>query len=499
MKQISTDILLVGGGLAGLYTALNIDSHKRIDILLKGGFKLNNSALAQGGIAGELNGYEKDIEAHKNDTLKAGSFLNDEDAVRVMVTEAKENIDKLMEFNVQFDRDQDGNILLTKEGGHSSRRILHSGGDSTGKDIMNALKATCLQRDNIHIHEDMMAIELIHNKNQCFGVSSLDKNADTVHFIADFTVLATGGVGNIYGSTTNATIATADGIGMAHRAGVEIANMEFIQFHPTAFYNEYSKHRQKFLITEAVRGEGAYLLNSEGERFMEKYSELGELAPRDKVSQAIYREMYDTWTDHVYLDTRHLGEDFLKERFPTVYNHLKKENYTLGVDLIPVSPVEHFNVGGIKVNLNGETSMKNLYANGENASNGVHGANRLASNSLLECIVFGNRIASHINQRTVSKTNFESNITKYKKYNYNYRPIKRKLGMIMDEYVGIVRSKDGLLFAKKQVSDLLDNLLKYPNESKYYFEALNMVQTAILIIEGAIKREKSIGCHYRIN
>ncbi len=498
MKQISTDTLIVGGGLAGLYTALNIDSSRRIDILLKGGFSNTNSALAQGGIAGELEHYEENLEAHIEDTLKAGSYLNDREAVRVLVSEASENIKKLISFNVKFDRDTEGNILLTKEGGHSTRRILHSGGDSTGKDIMSALKEECQKRENIYIHENMMAVELIHQNNQCFGVSALDKNSETVHFLADFTILAAGGIGNIYGSTTNAAIATADGIGMAYRAHVDIDHMEFVQFHPTAFFNEFSKHRQKFLITEAVRGEGAHLLNSEGERFMHKYSELAELAPRDKVSQAIYREMYDTWTDHVFLDTRHLGEEFLKNRFPTVYNHLKKENYTLGVDLIPVSPVEHFNVGGIKVNLNGETSMSNLYANGETASNGVHGANRLASNSLLECIVFGNRIATHINKKTAKKINFETNITKYKRYNYNYRPIKRKLGMIMDEYVGIVRQKDGLLFAKQQVHNLLSNLLKYPNESKYYYEALNMVQTATLIIDAALKRKKSIGCHFRI-
>jgi len=499
MKQISTDVAIVGGGLAGLYTALNIDSKHRIDIILKDEMQITNSSLAQGGIAGELNITPENLEAHINDTLKAGSFLNNEEAVSVLVNEAKDNIERLIEFNVDFDKDNNGSILLTKEGGHSTNRILHSGGDSTGKDIMNALKLECKQRSNIFIHENMMAIELIHENNACFGLSCLGKSSETVHFLVQNTILATGGIGNIYGSTTNSSIATADGIGMAIRANVSVEHMEFVQFHPTAFHSESYKHRQKFLITEALRGEGAYLVNSEGERFMEKYSPLLELAPRDKVSQAIYREMYDTWTDHVYLDTRHLGEEFLKNRFPTIYKHLLKEKITLGVDLVPVSPVQHFNIGGIKVDVDGHTSMINLYANGETASNGVHGANRLASNSLLECVVFGKRIADDINGKQPHNLIFESKINHFKKYNYNYKPVKRKLGMIMDEYVGIVRTEKGLLFAKSQIEELLKGLHKYPNQSKYYFEALNMVQTASLIIDSAIERKDSLGCHYRMN
>ncbi|MCK5762201.1 MAG: FAD-binding protein, partial [Candidatus Izimaplasma sp.] len=352
---------------------------------------------------------------------------------------------------------------------------------------------------NIHIHENMMALELLHNKSICFGVSCLNKDTEAIEFIAQNTILATGGIGNIYGSTTNSEIATSDGIGMAHRVGIKTKGMEFVQFHPTAFHNEFSKSRIKFLITEALRGEGAYLINSEGERFMKKYSPLLELAPRDTVSQAIYREMYDTWTDHVYLDTRHLGKDFLKNRFPTIYNHLKEENITMGKDLIPVSPVQHFNVGGIKVDLNGLTNMKNLYANGECASTGVHGANRLASNSLLECIVFGNRIALNINNKQPINIDFDDHITQYTTYKYNYKPIKGKLGTIMDEYVGIVRTEDGLQFAQVIITKMEKDLTKYPNNSKAYYEALNMVQTALIIINSALKRKESIGCHYRIN
>ncbi len=499
MKQIKTDVIIIGAGLAGIYTALNIDSQKRVDIIVKESLIVTNSNLAQGGIAGELDFIQENIDAHIDDTLKAGSFLNNKEAVKVLVTEASENINKLMNFKVDFDRDEYGEILLTKEGGHSTRRILHIGGDSTGKDIMKALKKECFTRENIHIHENMMALELLHRDNSCFGVSCLNNGTETIEFIAQNTILATGGIGNIYGSTTNSAIATSDGIGMAYRANIKLEGLEFIQFHPTAFHNEFSKSRFKFLISEAIRGEGAYLLNSEGERFMKKYSPLLELAPRDTVSQAIYREMYDTWTDHVYLDTRHLGEKYLKNRFPTIYNHLKTENIVMGKDLIPVSPVQHFNIGGIKVDLNGQTSMNSLYANGECASNGVHGANRLASNSLLECIVFGNRIANDINNKKSHKIDFEGHIEQYHSYKYNYKPIKKKLGTTMDEYVGIVRTKEGLLFAKKIVLKMKKNLNKYPNNSKAYYEALNMVQTALIIIDSALNRKESIGCHYRIN
>jgi L-aspartate oxidase len=405
----------------------------------------------------------------------------------------------LIDYNVEFDRDESGNVLLTKEAGHSTRRILHAGGDATGSDIMKAIRQECQNRNNIYIHQNTMALELLHRDNVCYGISSLSNGTETIHFMSDNTIIATGGIGNIYGSTTNSTSASADGIGLAYRAGVTIEKMEFIQFHPTAFHNEYSKHRQKFLISEAVRGEGAFLLNSEGERFMFKYDDRLELAPRDKVSQSIYMEMYDTWTDHVFLDARHLGTNFLSKRFPTIYGHLKKEGYEMGTDLIPVSPVQHFNVGGIKTDLFGKTSMDSLFANGECASNGIHGGNRLASNSLLECVVFGNRIAININGQENKKASIDVSIKQYETYNYNYIPMKRKLGMIMDEYVGIVRRKEGLEIAQKQIRVMEEQLLTYPNNSKYYYEALNMIQTALLIIKSALERNESIGCHYRID
>jgi L-aspartate oxidase len=364
---------------------------------------------------------------------------------------------------------------------------------------MRAIRALCASKENIHIHENLLALDLLVEDNNCNGVFTLTNKQRITKFIAKQTVLATGGIGNIYGSTTNSTMATADGIGMAHRAGVDIRDMEFVQFHPTAFHDTNTQYRQKFLLTEAIRGEGAYLINSEGERFMEKYDERLELAPRDVVSQAIYREMYDTWTDHVYLDTRHLGKDYLKQRFPTIYKHLKTKKFTLGEDLIPVAPVQHFNVGGITVDLNGKTSLNHLYANGECASNGVHGANRLASNSLLECIVFGMRIAQDINADNRSEVKDENTYKIHPSRNYNYIPMKHKLGRLMDEYVGIVRSKEGLETAYKEISRMHTNLKRHPNNNKWYYEAINMVETALIIIKGAQDRTESLGCHYRIN
>ncbi|MCF7926479.1 MAG: L-aspartate oxidase [Candidatus Izimaplasma sp.] len=499
MITIKTDVLIIGAGLAGLYTALNITTDKQVDIIVKEDLNDTNSRLAQGGIAGELDITPKNIESHINDTLTAGSFLNKKAAVELLVTEAKENIEHLMTLGVPFDTNDTGDILLTKEGGHSTRRVLHSGGDSTGKEIMTALRTRAKVQKNIHIHTRTTALDLIYDANTCRGVQSINQDNESMILLSNQTVVATGGIGNIYGATTNSTSATADGIGLSYRANVDIRHMEFIQFHPTAFHNEVSEYRQKFLISEAVRGEGATLLNADGERFMEKYDDRLELAPRDKVSQAIYREMYDTWTDHVYLDCRHLGKDFLENRFPTIYQHCLEAGYDIATELLPVSPVEHFSVGGITTNLDGKTSMDRLYACGECASNGVHGANRLASNSLLECIVFGKRISERINEQPALEDEFDPSINVNNPRNYNYIPMKKKLAMIMDEYVGIVRSKDGLTFAKKQIIALEKKLLNYPNNNKYYYEALNMVQTAKLIIKHSLARKTSIGCHYRID
>ncbi|MDA3932554.1 MAG: L-aspartate oxidase [Tenericutes bacterium] len=496
-----TDVLIVGTGLAGLFTALNLDESINVVIISKTKIQLSNSVLAQGGIACEYNDDQQLHQAHINDTLKAGSMLNDPESVEFLVEKAHESVKKLISFGVQFDIGDDNLFLVTKEGGHSSRRIFHSGGDATGKNVTGSLIIQLMQKKNIEFMEETMALNLLVDDKEVIGMSCLDRHEQIFPIYAKKVVLATGGIGSVYNSTTNDLLATGDGIGIAYRQDVHISHMEFVQFHPTAFYNENNHSRQRFLITEALRGEGAYLVNVENERFMKKYSpELMELAPRDIVSQAIFKEMYDTWTDHVFLDTRHLDPKYLQSRFPTVFNHLKENGVILGVDLIPVAPCEHFLCGGIDTDLRGRTSLKSLYAVGETANTGVHGANRLASNSLLECLVFAMAASGDIYKNLKdSKPMKEMSIASNDVYNYNYKPIRKKIGDYMDEHVSIVREQSGLQLTIEVIEKILINLEKYPNQTKNYYETLNLASTAYLITKQALERVKSIGCHYRIN
>ncbi|MFA7561140.1 MAG: L-aspartate oxidase [Candidatus Izemoplasmatales bacterium] len=499
MKK-SFDCLIIGSGLAGLFTALNVDKNLEVGIISKVDINFSNSSLAQGGIACEYNDNHELHALHIEDTLKAGSYLNDRKAVDFLVDNAYEAVKKLISFGVSFDIGSDNKFLVTKEGGHSQARIFHSGGDATGKNVTDALISYLYKQNNITFIPKTMAVDLLVDKKSVYGVKVLDEIDNHYNIYAKNIVIATGGIGSVYGSTTNDLNATGDGIGIASRAGADISNMEFVQFHPTALYSEKNPSRQRFLITEALRGEGAYLINVEKERFMEKYSpKLMELAPRDIVSQAIYREMYDTWTDHVYLDTRHLDPKFLEKRFPTVFAKCKQEGYILGIDLIPVAPCEHFLCGGIKTDLEAKTSVKNLFAVGETANTNVHGANRLASNSLLECLVFASSCAKAINQDSLSSNReISEELGNIKAYNYNYKPIRKKIGDYMDEHVGIVRSKEGLELTLNVLGDITKNLMKYPNMTKFYYETLNLATTAYLITEQALKRKDSVGCHLRI-
>ncbi len=491
------DILIIGTGLAGLFAAINIDPKYKVYLITKTKIKNSNSRLAQGGIACEYNDDKELHQAHINDTMRAGAYLNDENSVEFLVNKAYGAVKHLIDLGVNFDLDDKLNFLFTREGGHSTRRILHSGGDATGNNVVRDLITIIRQRKNIKFITDTMALDLIKKDNKIIGCIVLEKEAKHYAIYAKKTIIATGGIGSVYGSTTNDLNATGDGIGMAYRAGCEFQNMEFVQFHPTALYSEYVTSRQRFLISEAVRGEGAYLINVEKERFMEKYDpERMELAPRDIVSQSIYREMYDTWTDHVYLDTTHLDPKFLEKRFPTISNYCRKQGYILGLDLIPVAPAEHFLCGGIKTDLLGRTNIENLYASGECTYTGVHGANRLASNSLLECLVFSYSAAININETIDENIQYNGLVVEeLANYNYNYKPIRKKMGDYMDEHVSIVRNEQGLSLTKKVLSHIERNLKKYPNLTKSYYETLNMVQTALLITSSALDRKESLGCH----
>ncbi|MGM9969377.1 MAG: L-aspartate oxidase [Anaeroplasma sp.] len=498
-NYLEYDAIIIGGGLAGIYTALNIDSKFKIAILIKDKIDKGSSNLAQGGIAAEVVYDPEKIQEHYNDTLRAGSYLNNPEATRILVNEAPKNIENLINIGVHFDKDSAGNLVKTLEGGHSSRRILHAGGDATGAKVMADLREALSKRENIDIFEEEMAFEIIKDSDRAIGVISINQENNPKIFFSNNIVIATGGLGGIYKNSTNEKFACGDGIAMANRAGIFIKNMEFVQFHPTGLYEE-EKQGQRFLISEAVRGEGAILRNIEGERFMAKYDkERMELAPRDVVSQSIYREMFDTWSDHVYLDITHKDKEFLMKRFPTIYQKCLSIGVDMAKDLIPVAPIEHFLCGGINTDVYGHTNLKNVYAVGECANTGVHGANRLASNSLLECIVFGKRIADEINKKdnNGNRTIIIPEICSINK-KFNFKSIRVEIREIMDKYVSIVRTNDGLEIAKNIIEKHYNNLMKIKVMTRYYYETLNMATCALLIINAAIAREDSIGSHYRI-
>lgn len=509
MKIIHKDVLIIGAGLAGLYVALNLDENLDVLVLSKSTMTQSNSLLAQGGIAACLNDNDS-FSSHIQDTLKAGSNINVVDAVQTLVTNAPQAIENLIDYGVDFDKDASGNLLSTLEGGHSKKRVLHANGDATGKIIMDALLNHVKNQKNLSFLENTMAIELIKYNNQIIGAVII-KDHEMMLIHAKSIIIASGGIGALFEKTTNESFATGDGIALANKVNAKLNNLCFIQFHPTAYHS--NNEDRTFLISEAVRGEGAYLLNNKQERFMPNYHEDAELAPRDVVSQSIISEMKSTDSDYVYLDIRHKEEDFLKNRFPTIFNYLKADGINMSKDLIKVSPVAHYFVGGISTDLYGQTNINYLYACGEVASTGVHGANRLASNSLLECIVFGKRIASHINENIQNNYNFNEEISvifeQYANYYKNKKIIfetkldlkmlKVKIKRIMSQSVGIIRNKEGLLNAKNEIAAIYNYLNTIYLKDINFYETKNMALVANLIIDNALLLNKSIGCHYREN
>lgn len=493
------DIVIIGAGLAGIYTALNLDSKFKIAILAKDKLDKGSSNLAQGGIACEIIEDKNKIKEHYDDTLRAGSYLNDPTATMILVNEAKENIENLMSLGVNFDKDSDGNFVRTLEGGHKSKRILHAGGDATGASVMNDIRKTLFNRKNIDIYEYEMAFDIIKYEDKASGIVSINLNNEISVFNCKKIIIATGGIGGIYKNSTNERFACGDGIALAYRANIKIENMEFVQFHPTGLY-EKNSDGQRFLISEAVRGEGGILRNIHGVRFMSKYDkERMELAPRDVVSQSIYKEMLDTSSDHVYLDITNKSKDFLIQRFPTIYEKCKSIGIDMAKDFIPVAPIEHFLCGGIKTDVFGKTNLENVYAVGECANTGVHGANRLASNSLLECLVFGKRIATDINENCNNEIINLNYFYQSSTSNDNFESLRNEIRQIMDKYVCIVRTAQGLQIAKDILTKHYHNIIKNKVISRYYYETLNMLTTALLITNQAINRKESIGCHYVIN
>ncbi len=498
MKKEYHDVIIIGSGIAGVYTSLEIPEKYDIAILTKEKLDMSNSVLAQGGIAVSL-GKKDSPELHLKDTLYAGAGLCEEDVVRVLVNEAALNIDCLCKFGVNFDKSAPDMLSLTREGAHSMNRIIHAG-DTTGKEVLEKLIAAAKSRNNIQIHEKSFILDIITQDGACKGVIAYEEDSDNFKlYVSNIIICATGGCGQLYSSTTNPEVATGDGVCMAHRAGAELMDLEFIQFHPTVLYHPENK---SFLISEALRGEGALLRNVNGRRFMPDYHSLNELAPRDVVSRAIFEEMKVTGSDHVFLDITFKDRGYLENRFPNIFKTCLGYGIDISKDMIPVAPAEHYSMGGIRADVYGRTNIKGLFACGESACNGIHGANRLASNSLLEGLVFGRMIGLQVEELVENKSRgiaFEDIIYKTSRIPSKFDKVACKTGIqkVMTEYVGIIRNRQGLIKALEIVAPCGENIRGMLNETILDFELQNIVLLSGLVIESALKREESRGAHFR--
>ncbi len=505
--MLQFDTLIIGSGLAGLTLALKLADQRRIGLITKKSLLDGASSWAQGGIAAVLSG-DDTPEAHMRDTLIAGAGLCDETATRFVVEHGKEAIDWLVSQGVAFTEDSssDTGYHLTREGGHDRRRIIHAA-DATGLAVQKTLSDKVLNHPNITLLEGYMSVDLItgkklgHADNRCYGVYALDTRTDEVVTIsAQHTILATGGSGKVYLYTTNPDTSTGDGIAMAWRAGCRVANMEFIQFHPTCLYHPHAK---SFLISEAVRGEGGILKLPDGTRFMPAHDERAELAPRDVVARAIDYEMKKGGLDCVYLDISHQSVEFLQEHFPTIYARCLTLGINISQEPIPVVPAAHYTCGGVVADLDARTDLKNLYAVGETAYSGLHGANRLASNSLLECLVFADAAARDIlgqpleSPRTLPAWD-DSQVTDADEevvIAHNWAELRH----FMWDYVGIVRTNKRLQRAMHRVQLLqneIDEYYAHFHVSSDLLELRNLVTNADLIVKSALSRHESRGLHY---
>ncbi len=492
MKMRYYDYIIVGSGLAGLYAAFCAAKRGRVALLTKSSIRESNSYFAQGGIAAVTD--DDDAPSfHFDDTIIAGRGLCDYPAVKILVNEGPARIQDLINEGMHFDM-QDGSLALGLEGGHHHHRILHAGGDATGR-MVTSFMIEKVQKDSyIEIFENHSAVGLLTEGGHCYGVRGWDcvKHQEELFFGTN-TFLAMGGAGALYRRSTNPETTIGDGIALAYDAGCEICDMEFIQFHPTSIYTESG---ETFLVTEAVRGEGAHLYNINGERFMTTIHELAELAPRDIVAQSIYREMKKTGSRYVWLSLRHIPDELIKHRFPTIFAKCTE----LGIDMldkIPISPATHYTIGGVRTDTEGRTNIENLFVCGELASTGIMGANRLASNSLLECLVFGKRAVDSASQNST-----ETDIPLFtNRFTYNpdnlekYSSIKGKISEIVTDYAGIIRNEEGL---RKGLSELTTLKGEIKDKNEYYdFISANTICVAELIMTAALNRRESRGGHFR--
>ncbi|MCY4569684.1 MAG: L-aspartate oxidase [Candidatus Poribacteria bacterium] len=509
-----TDVLIIGSGAAGLRAALAASKHANVTLITKTTLTESNTHYAQGGIAVAMN-LDDTIALHIKDTCTAGAGLCDAKAVEIMVSEGIPRVAELLDWGANFD--WEGALpRFTQEAAHSRRRIVHKG-DATGRETTDVLIQRVLNTENIHVLQNTFAIDLLTDAETakgseeigtCYGVTAI-VDEEAVCIRARATILATGGLGRVYPCTSNPKVATGDGFAAAWRAGCEMVDMEFVQFHPTTLYLDGAPN---FLISEAVRGEGGQLISIRGERFMEKYHEKGELAPRDVVSRAIQIEMELTGFPCVYLDITHKPAEFIHERFPTISDTTKHYGLDISVDLIPVRPGAHFMMGGIRTNTDTETNLKGLYACGEVACTGVHGANRLASNSLLECLVYGARAGtnaatfasiqpSHPPDILLDGNTESSQIPYIEADSASIEAIKDAIRETLWENVSIERNGEGLRQTLAELQDLTTNLGEVPTtpvpSDITLIETVNMLNVALMITESALARTESRGAHYR--
>ncbi len=511
-----SDFLVLGSGIAGLFFALKAAAVGRVHIVTKKKESDTNTNLAQGGIAAVLDAADS-FAGHVEDTIRAGAELGHREVVELVVCKGPECLRELIALGVSFTRDPESTTGydLAREGGHSRRRILHAA-DWTGREIEKVLVARCREHENIVIWEDMAAIDLLtankwlgtdRQHDYCWGCYALERRSGRVHtFVARFTLLASGGAGKVYLYTTNPDIATGDGVAMARRAGVQIANMEFFQFHPTCLFHPAVKN---FLISEAVRGEGAVLKRQDGSPFMADYDERQELAPRDIVARAIDHEMKKSGDDCVYLDISFKPATFIRERFPLIHSTCLKYGIDIAAEPIPVVPAAHYLCGGVVVDRRGRTSLPGLYASGEVACTGLHGANRLASNSLLEAVVFSSLAAADVTQEF---TRNARRLPSFPEWCYTHKddPDEKvvitqnwdEIRRFMWNYVGIVRSRKRLLRAKRRIDSLARELHEFYWDQALSVDLLelrNIAVVAELIITAALYRKESRGLHYNID
>jgi L-aspartate oxidase len=491
MKAETVDFLIIGSGVAGLRAAIELAEYGQVLVVTKDKASESSTEYAQGGIAVVMSD-EDTVGIHFEDTLKAGDGLCREEAVRTLVEEGPERIAELISWGAEFDR-EGLKLALTLEAAHSRRRILHAHGDSTGKELERVLLKKVRSLPSVRKYPFAFTTDLIINDGECHGAFVL-REKEVCALFAKATILATGGTGQIFSRTTNPTVATGDGMAIAFRAGAELEDMEFVQFHPTSLY---SPAAPQFLLSESIRGEGATLLNAGGQRFMYDYHPMAELAPRDVVSRAIISEMVKTKSNHVYLDLRHMGKDFVKNRFPRIYATCLRYDVDITEDLVPVSPAAHYMMGGVKTNLAGETNIRGLYAAGEVACTGVHGANRLASNSLLEGLVFGARAGSAALQSAVKP---DSALVRSEEPAIQSigesEAVKRVLRRVMWEKAGIIRCGSSLGEAREKLGSFR-NIIGGDYLTRHELEIKNMLTVAALIVEAALTREGSVGAHYR--